>query len=299
MELRKAKRKQVKLRLNLSGPSGSGKTYSALRMAYGLVGDWDKVAVIDTENGSASLYEHLGSFNVIDLKPPFTPERYIEAIDTCEKAGMSCIIIDSSTHEWSGPGGCIELNEKIANAKFKGNTWSAWSETTPRHDAFVSKVLQSSCHVITCTRSKMETVMGEDKKVKKVGLKDIQREGWEYELTVSLSIDRDTHAAVASKDRTELFDSRDPFLITEEIGRELKQWCETGVDEERAKAEEHEQLKNLYQELLTEDVFNEEELTKYALNPSWSLELLKKAYGKVKPIKEDRLMQLHHQHDAV
>jgi len=230
MQLQKATRKKVKLRLNLSAPSGAGKTYSALLMAKGLVGDWTKIAVIDTENGSASLYEHLGAFNVIDLAPPFTPERYIQAIDACLKAGMECIIIDSSTHEWSGTGGCLEANDNLARAKYKGNTWSAWSETTPRHDAFVNKVLQSDVHIITCTRSKMETVMTDDKKVKKVGMKDIQREGWEYELTVSLNIDRDTHTVIASKDRTELFEGKQPFVITEATGQLIREWCEKGVD---------------------------------------------------------------------
>lgn len=230
MQLQKATRKKSKLRLNISGPSGSGKTYSALLMAKGLVGDWQKVAVIDTENGSASLYEHLGAFNTIDLQPPYSPERYIEAIETCVKAGMECIIIDSSTHEWSGEGGCLDINEKLAQSKYKGNTWSAWSQTTPRHDAFVNKVLQSPVHIITCTRSKMETVMTDDKKVKKLGMKDIQREGWEYELTVSLNLDRDTHTATASKDRTELFEKKDPFIITEATGLMIKGWCEKGID---------------------------------------------------------------------
>ncbi|HRH58848.1 MAG TPA: AAA family ATPase, partial [Chitinophagales bacterium] len=101
MQLQKATRKKSKLRLNLSGPAGSGKTYSALVMAKGLVSEWSKIAVIDTENGSASLYDHLGPFNALDLQAPFSPERYIEAIDTCIKAGMECIIIDSSSHEWS------------------------------------------------------------------------------------------------------------------------------------------------------------------------------------------------------
>lgn len=232
MQLQKATRKKVKLRLNLSAPSGAGKTFSALKLAKGLVGDWEKIAVIDTENGSASLYDHLGAFNVIDLTPPFSPERYIEAIDACISAGMECIIIDSSSHEWSGPGGCLEINEKLASAKYKGNTWSAWSDTTPRHDRFVSHVLHCDAHVITCTRSKMETVMGEDKKVKKVGMKDMQREGWEYELTVSLSIDRDTHMAIASKDRTELFEGKEPFIITEKTGEIIKEWCEKGIDAE-------------------------------------------------------------------
>lgn len=230
MQLKKAQRQKVKLKLNLSAPSGAGKTMGALLMAKGLVGDWTKIAVIDTENRSASLYEHLGGFNMVDLTPPYTPERYIEAIDTCLKAEMLCIIIDSSTHEWSGAGGCIEANEKLAQAKFRGNTWSAWSDTTPRHDAFVNKVLQSDVHIITCTRSKMETVMGEDKKVKKVGMKDIQREGWEYDLTVSLNIDRDTHLASPSKDRTNLFEGKQPFVITEATGKMIAEWCESGVD---------------------------------------------------------------------
>lgn len=198
-------------------------------MAKGIAGSWEKIAVIDTENGSASLYSHLGDFSTIDLSAPYTPERYMQAIDTCIAAGIECIVIDSSTHEWNGAGGCIEMNEKIAQSKFKGNTWSAWSVTTPRHDEFVNKILQSNCHIITCTRSKMETVMGEDKKVKKVGMKDMQREGWEYELTVSLSIDRDTHTAIASKDRTEIFEGKDPFIITEATGRAIKEWCDVGV----------------------------------------------------------------------
>lgn len=231
MKLTKAQRKKVFLRLNLSAPSGAGKTYSALLMAYGITGDWGKVAVIDTENGSASLYSHLGEFNVIDLEPPFSPERYIEALKACEDAGMEVVIIDSSSHEWNGAGGCLEINEKLAAAKYKGNTWSAWNETTPRHDAFVNKVLHTRAHVITCTRSKTETVL-DGNKVKKVGMKDIQREGWEYELTVSLSIDRDTHMVTASKDRTGLFFNADPFVITVETGALIRNWCESGIDEE-------------------------------------------------------------------
>jgi hypothetical protein len=199
-------------------------------MAKGLIGSLNKVAVIDTESGSASLYEQLGEFQTLDFQPPYTPERYIEAIDTCIAAGIECIIIDSASHEWSGIGGCIEINEKLAQSKFKGNTWSAWSQTTPRHDSFVEKILSCPVHIITCTRSKMETVMTDDKKVKKLGMKDIQRENWEYELTVSLLLDRDTHTAIASKDRTELFEGKDPFVITEATGKIIRKWCETGIE---------------------------------------------------------------------
>lgn len=226
--LKKATRKQVKLRLNISAPSGAGKTYSALRMAHGITGDWSKVAVIDTENGSASLYSHLGEFSTIDLSPPFTPEKYTEALKVCVDAGMEVVIIDSTTHEWA----ClIEENELLAQARFRGNTWSAWSQTTPRHDKFINSILHSPVHVITCTRSKMETIMGDDKKVKKVGMKDVQREGWEYELTISLNIDRDTHMAIPSKDRTNLFEGKNPFLITEETGKQIAEWCNSGDSE--------------------------------------------------------------------
>jgi hypothetical protein len=234
MQLKKATRQKVHLRLNLSGPSGSGKTMSALRMAYGLCGNWEKIAVIDTENGSASLYSHLGPFNVIDLAPPFSPERYIEAIDACTKAGMEVVVIDSSSHEWSGEGGCLEEIDRVSKLPaHKGNKWSAYSDVTPRHDRFVNKVLQCPAHVITCTRSKTETDMIEvdgKKKVVKLGMKDIQRDGWEYELTVSLNIDRDTHLAQPSKDRTNLFEGKNPILITEATGELIKQWCETGSD---------------------------------------------------------------------
>lgn len=228
MELKRATRKAVKLKLNLSAPSGAGKTMSALRMAYGITNDWSKIAVIDTENGSASLYSHLGEFNTIDLQPPFTPEQYSKAIDICYESGIEVCIIDSTSHEWST---LIEENQRLADAKFRGNTWSAWSNTTPRHDKFVNKVLHTPMHFITCTRSKTDTVMGEDKKVKKVGMKDQQRDGWEYELTVSLEIDRDTHLATPSKDRTNLFEGGQPFLITEETGKKIKHWCDSGVSE--------------------------------------------------------------------
>lgn len=225
LQLKKAERKQVKLRLNLSAPSGAGKTMSALRMAKGLVGDWTKIAVLDTENGSASLYSHLGDFNTIELTPPFTPESYIEALNICAKADMQCVIIDSSSHEWA----CLlEQNQTLADASYRGNTWAAWSKTTPRHDKFLSAVLHAPFHVITCTRSKTETIQ-EGGKVKKIGMKDEQRSGWEYELTVSLEIDRDTHMATPSKDRTNLFEGKQPFVITEDTGSEILDWCNTGA----------------------------------------------------------------------
>lgn len=246
----KAARKQAKLRVGVSGPSGSGKTYSALLLARGLATSWDNILLIDSENGSGELYSDLGTYNVISLKAPFTPERYIEAIKAGEDAGMEVIVVDSITHEWDGEGGCLQLNELLAASKYKGNTWSAWSETTPRHQRFLDTITTSRCHIITTVRNKTETVMGDDKKVKKVGTKEVTREGFEYELTVNFNIDRETHRAVVSKDRTNLFETRDPFIITTATGEELMTWNQGGaVDINAQKRKVMAQFKRLNIEL--------------------------------------------------
>lgn len=227
IQLRKAERSQAKLRIGVSAPSGGGKTYSALLMASGMT-DWNKIAVIDTENGRGDIYSDLGDYNIITLEAPFSPERYIEAIKSCEEAGMEVIIIDSISHEWEGQGGCLEINEALANAKYRGNTWSAWNETTPRHRKFIEAIISSTAHVITTVRNKVDTIMTEDKKVKKVGIKEITREGFEYEITVNFNIDRDTHKALPSKDNTRLFEGKDPFIITAETGKALIDWMKSG-----------------------------------------------------------------------
>lgn len=229
MELQKASRRKVKLRVGLGGPSGSGKTYSALLLARGLASSWEKVAIIDTENGSGEMYSDLGDYMALTLTAPFSPERFIEAVKVCEKEGIEVIVIDSMTHEWDGEGGCLQINDKLANAKYKGNTWAAWSETTPRHQAFINKILTSPCHVVTTVRSKTETVQ-ENGKVKKIGMKEIQRDGYEYELTVNFSIDRDHHFAITSKDRTGMFIDVDPFLINQGTGEKLLKWSQSGVE---------------------------------------------------------------------
>ncbi len=242
-EIRKAEKRKSRLRVGISGTSGSGKTYSAIRLAHGLVGDLTKVCILDSESGSADLYEHLGPYSVILLEAPFTPERYIEALHTAEQAGFECVVIDSVSHEWEGKGGILESNEIIAQTKFKGNTWSAWSVTTPRHQKFLEAMITSPAHIITTARSKQDTVQVEGR-VKKVGTKEIQREGFEYELTVNFNIDRDNHLATASKDRTGIFINADPFLITEDTGKTLRDWADKGIDPNApATAEQKKQLK--------------------------------------------------------
>ena len=229
---KKAERKQARLRLALSGPSGSGKTYSALQLASGLGGS---IAVIDTEHGSASLYADTVEFDVMELHAPYSPERYIEAIKAAEAAGYSTLIIDSYSHEWTGPGGCLEINDAIAKAKYKGNTWSAWNETTPRHRALIDKILTSPLHIICTMRSKTETVQGEGKKILKLGMKSEQRDGSEYEFTVVLDLVHDGNVAVATKDRTKLF--KEPEVITPATGERLLNWLNDGRSQEQQQVE--------------------------------------------------------------
>jgi hypothetical protein len=228
VQIRKARRSATKLRLLLTGPSGAGKTWGALQIAKGMGG---KTVVIDTEEGSSDLYDHLHDFDVIDLRPPFSPERYIEAIKAAEEAGYEVIVIDSVTHCWSGPGGCLEILEDVAKAQFRGNTWSAFSVITPRWRAFVDAILRSPAHVICCGRSKTETAQVDDhgkKKVAKLGMKIEARDGLEFEFTLVLDLIHDGHYATVSKDRTGLF-AGDPKPITVETGERLAAWLAGGT----------------------------------------------------------------------
>lgn len=223
--LQRAQRKQAPLKGGFSGASGSGKTYSALLMASGMA-PWDKIAVIDTENHSAELYSHLGGYFTLPLTADFTPEKYIDAIRECEKAGMKVIIIDSITHEWDGKGGLLEAQASL------GGRYQDWAKITPRHQAFVDAILQSPCHVFTTVRRKQDYDMSKDASgkttVTKVGTKEVTREGFEYELTFSFEISQN-HLAKASKDRTGLFMGKPEFVISAETGKQLLAWHDSGV----------------------------------------------------------------------
>lgn len=228
MKLIKASRKKAKIKLGLQGPSGSGKTYSALLIAFGLTEDWSRVCVIDTENNSADLYAHLGSYNTLSLGAPFAPERYIEAIHQCVMAGMEVIVIDSISHEWEGSGGIIDTHSQMT-----GNSFTNWGRLTPRHNAFVQEILQSPVHVIATIRSKQDYVLAEKngKHVpEKVGLKGVSREGFDYELTIVFEMDI-KHNAVSTKDRTSLFMDKPEFRITTVTGRKILDWCNSGTED--------------------------------------------------------------------
>lgn len=230
MILRNAERQQAKIKLALQGPSGSGKTYSAIVAAKGLTKNLSKVCVIDTENGSADLYAHLGEYKVISLIKPYTPERYIQAIELAEGAGMECIIIDSISHCWEY---LLDFHASLA-----GNSFTNWSRITPRLNNLVSKMLSSSAHVIATLRVKQDYVLqdkGNGKMVpEKVGLKSVQRDGFDYEFTIVFDIDVH-HFATCSKDRTGLFVGSTPFTINEDTGETILNWCKAGVPLESVK----------------------------------------------------------------
>jgi len=207
-----------------------------LQMAAGL---GEKIAVIDTENESASLYASEFKFDTLPLRPPYSPERFVGAIQAAYNMGYEVLIIDSASHEWIGTGGCLEINDKAA-ARFKGNTWSAWSETTPKHRKFIDAMLQTDMHIITTTRAKTETVQGEGKKILKLGMKAEQRDGYEYELTVALDVLHENHVAVPTKDRTKLFNPEGE-VITRETGKRILAWLNDGRSQEEALLEAYQE----------------------------------------------------------
>ena len=228
-QLKQSTRKQLPMKMALTGVSSSGKSMGALLIAKGLCnGDLSKTAVIDTEN-SIELYSHVGNFKVLNLSTPYSPEKYIQAIETCEKSGIEVIIIDSISHCWNF---LLQLHGAM-----QGNSFANWQRITPLHNAFVSKLLQSPCNIICTIRNKqdylLETKEGKTT-ITKVGRKPIQRNEIEYEFTLVFDINV-KHEAKTTKDRTGLFMDKPAFIITEETGIKIKDWCNSGLTVDNVK----------------------------------------------------------------
>jgi len=262
MQLRQSERKQAKIKLAIQGCAGSGKTYSSLLLAFGITNNWSKIAVIDSENGSADLYAHLGQYNVLNLNNNYSPENYMEAISICENSGkIDVIIIDSLSQSWDFLLQC--------HTEMVGNSFTNWGKITPRQNAFIQRILQSNCHVICTMRTKQDYVLSErnGKMVpEKVGLKAIMREGVDYEFTIVFDVDM-KHFANTSKDRTGLFMGKPEFIISENTGKRILDWCNSGVSVESvkldiSKAQTVEELNSIYHlhpdwyPLLTTDFLN-------------------------------------------
>jgi hypothetical protein len=218
----KASRKKCTMKLSIQGPSGAGKTLGALRVAKGLTGNLEKVAVIDTENGSSHLYSQIGGYSVLSMEAPYSPEMFIDAINTAIKAGFECIIIDSLSHEWFGSGGILDIHSHM-----EGNSFTNWSKLTPRHNALIQTIVNAPVHIIATLRSKTEYVIQQKngKSIpEKVGMKAIQRDDSEYEFTIAFEVNK-YHLATISKDRTGLFKDEVEFQLSEKIGERIRNWC--------------------------------------------------------------------------
>ena len=215
-----AEKSQLKARVMISGAAGSGKTMAALELASAL---GNRVAVIDTENGSAALYSDKYKFEMLNLQPPYPPEDFIQAIKVAENGGFDVIVVDGITPEWSGTGGCLDLQTKL------GGRFQDWAKVTPRHRSFIQKILECSTHIICTCRSKQGYAMDEQsKKVTKLGMAPEQRDGLDYEMTLVFNIINQTHLAEATKDRTGLFDGKQ-FLISKNTGLEILEWLNSGT----------------------------------------------------------------------
>lgn len=230
-------RKKSKARIALVGPSGAGKTLSALYLAYGIAGDWNKIALIDTEHERARFYAErsdlgTGVFLYAALTPPYSPERYIsyvgQAAETVGEDGV--VIVDSFSHAWDNEGGVLDIKSQIAKQKGK-NDYTAWDEAGKIQNNLLNTILSVPCHTIITMRTKMAYAMEENDRGKmqpvKIGLAPVQRENAEYEFDVVLQIGRD-HIASASKDTT--FLDRWSGIITPDLGKQLAEWLNNGAE---------------------------------------------------------------------
>lgn len=233
-------REKSKLRLALAGVSGSGKTLSALYIAYGITGDWSKIALIDTEHGRAKFYANrsdldTGTFLYQEMMSPYSPEKYKQMVtEGAEAVGPDgVVIVDSFSHAWNNEGGVLDIKDEIAKAPNK-NSYTAWNEAGKYQNSLVNTVLAVNCHTIVTMRVKMEYAMEQNDRGKmqpvKIGLAPVQRDDTEYEFDVVLNLSRD-HTAFASKDTT--FLDAWKGIITPELGKSLKDWLDNGVEPAR------------------------------------------------------------------
>ena len=228
MGFKKATKAAAKLRLGLIGPAGSGKTMTALRVAHGLGG---RVAVIDTERGSASLYsgERGLDFDVLELDS-YEAEKFIQAIAQAEAAGYDVLIIDSLSHAWAGKGGILEFVDKAAK-RSGGGSFSGWRDATPLHNQLVDAILGAKLHIICTLRSKVEHVIEQVNgrtQVRKVGLQPVQRDGLEYEFTVVGDVTQD-HELIVTKTRAAWLKDQIIREAGEDLGKQLAAWLSDGL----------------------------------------------------------------------
>jgi len=229
---KKATRELIWVKLALMAPSGGGKTYSSLRLATGMLeslkekglGQNGRILMVNSEQKRGYYYANEFEYDIIDLEVPYTPENYIEAIEWAVKEDYPILILDSTSHEWEGSGGCLELHQKA------GGTFQAWSKITPRHNKFLAAIADSPIHIIATMRGKDQYSIeqGDKMSVKKLGVGAKQREGFEYEFTASFLMDQSTNTADVQKDNTHLFENLSSILFNEGHGKDVIEWANSG-----------------------------------------------------------------------
>ena len=232
-QIKKAKREKIYVKLALMAPSGGGKTYGGLRLATGMAeelkketGKDAKILLANTEGKRGYYYADEFNYDIVDIDPPHNPEKYVELIEFAVQEGYDILIIDSSSHEWEGKGGCLELHQQA------GGTYQSWARVTPRHNKFINAIADSPIHIIATMRGKDQYEMTKDDKgktnVQKLGVGAKQRDGFEYEFTVTFLIDQKTNTAEVQKDNTHIFDKEGPTVLSENHGRKIIQWANSG-----------------------------------------------------------------------
>ena len=192
LQFRKAVKHDAKLRLAVSGPSGSGKTYTMLKLASELGGP---VALVDTEHGSASKYADLFEFDVLELDS-YDPGHLLKIIDQAAEAGFRVLCIDSLSHFWMGKDGELEMVDRAARRMQNPNSFAAWKQVTPIHNALIDKIIGAPLHVLASMRTKTEWILDKDERTgktvpRKVGMAPVMRDGIEYEFDVCGEMDQE------------------------------------------------------------------------------------------------------------
>ena len=233
-QVKKAKREKIYPKIALMAPSGGGKTYTALRLSKGMAeeikrstGKDAKILLANTEQKRGYYYANEFDYDIVDIDAPHEPEKYVDLINFAVESGYDILIIDSSSHEWEGKGGCLELQQKA------GGTYQSWSKVTPRHNKFIGAIADSPINIIATMRGKDQYETTKDEKtgklnVQKLGVGAKQRDGFEYEFTCTFLLDQKTNTAEVQKDNTHLFDHEGAKLLTEADGVKIMQWANTG-----------------------------------------------------------------------
>jgi len=220
--------------IDLYSESGCGKTMSALLLARGLVGSSGNIAMVDTETRRGSLYADViqGGFNVLDLDAPFTPARYMEALDAIYASKASVVVVDSMSHEWEGVGGVNDMATENESRSGKPGLHN-WRQPKMEHQKLVGHILRSPIPIICCIRAKYKTRQKKDERGKTIIVRDettspIQAEDFIFEATAHAEILQD-HSIIVTKcshpSLRECFPTREQGPITMAHGEQIAKWC--------------------------------------------------------------------------